>query len=223
MVQYAMGKLQSRNLVSIWNLPELRQIEILRDEIQIGAGSTYTDLRKHQMVGAEFPLLARAACWTGGIANQNRGTLGGNIVNASPAADSLPALPVYEAELILTSDRGERRLRKGLRSQYGQPGGDRIRKDVVPGPAGVTAHPGHHPADVFLALVLDHGLDRLRRRHPAAVRFRRAFRDGDAPGGAGSHFGKRRGLRVGGAARVVESGRRPSAVAAGPGRGTPAR
>ena len=58
----------------------------------------------------EFPLLASAARWTGGIANQNRGTLGGNIVNASPAADSLPALLVYEAELILVSGRGERRV-----------------------------------------------------------------------------------------------------------------
>src|SRR5208337_4502831 len=48
--------------------------------------------------------------WTGGIANQNRGTIGGNIVNASPAADSLPALLVYEAELLLVSVGGERRV-----------------------------------------------------------------------------------------------------------------
>src|SRR5207253_2462295 len=50
------------------------------------------------------------AGWTGGIANQNRGTLGGNIANASPAADSLPALLAYEAELTLISVRGERRV-----------------------------------------------------------------------------------------------------------------
>ena len=55
-------------------------------------------------------MLARAASWTGSIANQNRGTLGGNIVNASPAADSLPALMVYEAELLLASARGTRRI-----------------------------------------------------------------------------------------------------------------
>jgi CO/xanthine dehydrogenase FAD-binding subunit len=61
-------------------------------------------------VQREFPLLASAASWTGGIANQNRGTLGGNIVNASPAADSLPALLVYEAELILVSARCQRRV-----------------------------------------------------------------------------------------------------------------
>jgi CO/xanthine dehydrogenase FAD-binding subunit len=110
MVLYAAGKLPARKLVSIWNLPELRRIEIFSDEIRIGAGCTYTELREHELVGSEFPLLARAAAWTGGIANQNRGTIGGNIVNASPAADSLPGLLVYEAELILVSVRGERRV-----------------------------------------------------------------------------------------------------------------
>src|SRR5579864_5781501 len=110
MVLYAAGKLPARKLVSLWNLAELRRIEVLSDEIRIGAGCTYTDIREHEIVGREFPLLARAASWTGGIANQNRGTIGGNIVNASPAADSLPALLVYEAELILVSIRGERRV-----------------------------------------------------------------------------------------------------------------
>jgi OHCU decarboxylase len=110
MVQYAAGKLPSRKLVSVWNLPELRSIEVLPDEILIGAGSTYTDIREHEVIAQEFSMLARAASWTGGIANQNRGTIGGNIVNASPAADSLPALLAYDAELILVSVRGERRL-----------------------------------------------------------------------------------------------------------------
>ncbi len=66
--------------------------------------------REHEIISREFPLLSTAASWTGGIANQNRGTLGGNIANASPAADSLPALLVYDAELTLTSARGERCL-----------------------------------------------------------------------------------------------------------------
>ena len=110
MVQYAAGKLPARKLVNIWNLPELRRIEETTDEIRIGAGCTYTDLREHESVRRDYPLLSRAASWTGGIANQNRGTLGGNIVNASPAADSLPALLVYDAELLLISSRGERRL-----------------------------------------------------------------------------------------------------------------
>jgi CO/xanthine dehydrogenase FAD-binding subunit len=110
MVQYAAGKLPFRKLVSIWNLAELRHIEVLANEIRVGAGCTYTDIREHEVIAREFPMLALAAGWTGGIANQNRGTLGGNIVNASPAADSLPALLAYDAELILVSVRGERRL-----------------------------------------------------------------------------------------------------------------
>src|ERR1700756_4428393 len=110
MVQYAAGKLPARKLVSIWNLPELRRIEVTESEIRIGGGCTFTDLRRHEVVGREVPLLDSAARWTGGAANQNRGTIGGNIVNASPAADALPALLVYGAELILVWIRGERRL-----------------------------------------------------------------------------------------------------------------
>jgi len=110
MVQYSAGNLRARKLVSIWNLPELRRIDVFEDGVRIGAGCTFTDLRNHKTIGSEFRLLSLAAQWTGGIANQNRGTIGGNIVNASPAADSLPALLVYEAELILISARGERRV-----------------------------------------------------------------------------------------------------------------
>jgi CO/xanthine dehydrogenase FAD-binding subunit len=119
MVQYAAGRLPSRRLVSIWNLAELRHIEVLANEIRVGAGCTYTDIRVHEFLGSEFPMLACAACWTGGIANQNRGTLGGNIINASPAADSLPALLAYDAELVLVSVRGERRLQyAGFHTDY---------------------------------------------------------------------------------------------------------
>lgn len=110
MVLYSAGKLPNRNLINIWNIPELRQIEVYPDRIRIGAACTYTAVRQHEIVSREFPLLATAASWTGGIANQNRGTLGGNIANASPAADSLPALLVYDAELTLISVRGPRRV-----------------------------------------------------------------------------------------------------------------
>src|SRR5271156_1197684 len=110
MVALAAGRLQSKKLISLWNLNELRFIEVTPDALVIGAGTTFTDIRKHPIIAREFPILAQAASWTGSIANQNRGTLGGNIVNASPAADSLPALMVYEAELLLTSVRGTRAI-----------------------------------------------------------------------------------------------------------------
>jgi CO/xanthine dehydrogenase FAD-binding subunit len=110
MVLYAAGKLTARKLVSIWNLPELCSVDVEPQAISIGAGCTYSDLRSNDIVAREFSLIALAAAWTGGVANQNRGTLGGNIVNASPAADSLPALLAYEARLVLVSARGEREL-----------------------------------------------------------------------------------------------------------------
>jgi putative cofactor-binding repeat protein len=110
MVQFAAGSLPKRRLLSVWNLPELRKIESSPRELSVGAGVTYSELRRSEIVAHEFPLLAQAASWTGGIANQNRGTLGGNIANASPAADSLPALLAYEAELVLFSVRGDRRV-----------------------------------------------------------------------------------------------------------------
>jgi len=110
MVALGAGRLQTRKLVSLWNLEELRFIEVTPDAIIIGAGSTFTDIRKHPVIAGEFSILAQAASWTGSIANQNRGTLGGNIVNASPAADSPPALLAYDAELTIVSTRGARTL-----------------------------------------------------------------------------------------------------------------
>ena len=110
MVQYNAGRLVARHLISIHNLPELTAITCDEKELILGAGVTYTTLRHHPVVAETFPLLARAATWTGAIANQNRGTLGGNLVNGSPAADSPPALLAYGAELTLTSLRGTRRI-----------------------------------------------------------------------------------------------------------------
>jgi CO/xanthine dehydrogenase FAD-binding subunit len=110
MVALGAGRLQPKRLVSLWNLEELRFIEDTPDAIVIGAGTTFTDIRNHALITDEFPLLTQAASWTGSIANQNRGTIGGNIVNASPAADTPPALLAYDAELTLISARGARTL-----------------------------------------------------------------------------------------------------------------
>jgi CO/xanthine dehydrogenase FAD-binding subunit len=108
MVLLEAGKLAHKNFLSIWKLPELCGVEIAPGHLTLGALTTYTDVRRNATLAAEFPLLARAAAETGGIATQNRGTLGGNIANASPAADSPPALLVYDAELEIVSSRGTR-------------------------------------------------------------------------------------------------------------------
>jgi CO/xanthine dehydrogenase FAD-binding subunit len=108
MVLLEAGKLPHRKFFSIWKLPELHGIEVTPESVTLGALTTYTEVRRHELLAREFPLLCRAATETGGIATQNRGTLGGNIANASPAADSPPALLVYDADLELVSAGGSR-------------------------------------------------------------------------------------------------------------------
>ena len=110
MVLLEAGKLAHRNYINIWGLHELRGIEATDTHITLGALTTYTDVQANPILRREFPMLCQAASETGGLAIQNRGTLGGNIVNASPAADSPPALLVYDTEVELVSTRGSRWL-----------------------------------------------------------------------------------------------------------------
>jgi CO/xanthine dehydrogenase FAD-binding subunit len=110
MVLLEAGRLPHKNYVNIWNLKELRGVEVREDQIRLGALTTYTEVQSHPILREEFPMLCQAARETGGIAIQNRGTLGGNIVNASPAADSPPALLAYDAELELISKSGLRKI-----------------------------------------------------------------------------------------------------------------
>lgn len=110
MVAFSAGRLTSPKLVSLWGIPDLRAIASTPQNVVIGAAATFLDLRKHALIAAEFPLLARAASWIGSIANQSRATLGGNLVNGSPAADSSPALLVYDAAIEMISVRGTRSI-----------------------------------------------------------------------------------------------------------------
>ena len=110
MVLLEAGALRHERFISLWGVRELRGIRSGEAELSIGALTTYTDLLNDSVVRAEFPLLCAAAEQTGGIATQNRGTIGGNIANGSPAADTPPALLVYDAEIELVSSRGSRRL-----------------------------------------------------------------------------------------------------------------
>lgn len=108
MVLLEADKLPHKKYLNIWNLPELRGIEVTASQVTLGALTTYTEVQQEKVLQAEFPMLCQAASETGGLAIQNRGTLGGNIVNASPAADSPPALLAYDAELELVSVAGAR-------------------------------------------------------------------------------------------------------------------
>jgi CO/xanthine dehydrogenase FAD-binding subunit len=110
MVALNTGRLQQRSLISIQHLKELRFIRVEDHAIHIGAGTTFTDIRNSAAIAEDFPLLIQSASWTGTIANQNRGTLGGNICNASPAADTPPALLAYGATITLISSAGTRTI-----------------------------------------------------------------------------------------------------------------
>ena len=110
MVLLEAGKLPHRNYVNIWGLKELHGIEATDSHITLGALTTYTEVQSDPVLQSEFPMLCQAASETGGLAIQNRGTIGGNIVNASPAADSPPALLAYDAEVELISTDGSRWL-----------------------------------------------------------------------------------------------------------------
>ena len=110
MVAHAAGRLTAPRLVSLWGIPDLRFIHATPETISVGGGATFLDLRRNAELAEAFPLLALASGWIGSIANQSRATIAGNLVNGSPAADSSPALLVYDAEIELVSVRGSRRV-----------------------------------------------------------------------------------------------------------------
>jgi CO/xanthine dehydrogenase FAD-binding subunit len=108
MVLFESGKLTHKHFINILPFPDLKSIEVTNDYITVGGLTTYTQIQANEILQDEFPMLCRAAGETGGLAIQNRGTLAGNIANASPAADSPPALLAYDAEIELISSTGSR-------------------------------------------------------------------------------------------------------------------
>ncbi|MGH7314185.1 MAG: FAD binding domain-containing protein [Candidatus Rokuibacteriota bacterium] len=108
MVLLALGALREGHLLDLWPLGELRGVSAAPSETVIGPLTTYRELAAHPAVAERYPALVQAARLSGAWAIQNRGTLGGNLANASPAADSPPALLAYGARLELVSVRGSR-------------------------------------------------------------------------------------------------------------------
>jgi len=110
MVLLEAGHLPPGRYVDLQHCHELLGIEYGAEGVAIGAMTSYTEIRNSPELATDYPLLGMAAAETGGVATQNRGTIGGNIANASPAADTPPALIVYDASLELISARGARRV-----------------------------------------------------------------------------------------------------------------
>ena len=99
-----------QTFIDLMCLDELRGIRARGDTLDIGALTTYTDIQQSKDIAQRLPILAAAAREIGGIQIQNRGTLGGNAGNGSPAGDALPVLAVAEAVLVLRSKSEERRV-----------------------------------------------------------------------------------------------------------------
>jgi CO/xanthine dehydrogenase FAD-binding subunit len=108
MVAWNLGQLNDRVILDLSRLLEWSRIDETDTGLRIGALATHTALQQHPIVQRRFPLLVAACATVGGIQIQNRGTLGGNIANASPAGDTLPPLAVYDALVRVISTNGER-------------------------------------------------------------------------------------------------------------------
>jgi xanthine dehydrogenase small subunit len=104
------GVLPETRFLDLWLLEELRGQEEARAGLRIGALETFTRIRESALVRRRYPALAAAASVVGAVQIQNRGTVGGNIANASPAGDSLPALLALDATLQLAGPLGLREV-----------------------------------------------------------------------------------------------------------------
>ena len=102
------GTLAHKRFIDLWSLKELHGISVDRDVLRNGALSTYTEIIESKLVEKRVPMLVAASREVGGAQIQNRGTLGGNVANASPAGDTLPVLAAAGARIVLRSHAGTR-------------------------------------------------------------------------------------------------------------------
>ncbi len=109
-VQLRAGVVEPREILNIYGLDELRYIEIEGGRLRIGALTTYMDIIQSGKVAKAAPILVEASKTVGSPQIQSKGTIGGNICNASPAADSLPPLYVLNANVVLQSLDGRREI-----------------------------------------------------------------------------------------------------------------
>jgi xanthine dehydrogenase small subunit len=104
------GTLKETRFLDLWPLTQLRRIAMNEDTLMVGALATYTDIIKSRHVRKHLPMLVEASRQIGGPQIQNRGTIGGNIANGSPAGDTLPVLAAAEAIVVLRSASAARRV-----------------------------------------------------------------------------------------------------------------
>lgn len=108
LVEYYERLYEVKGWLDLKNIPGLKEIKVFEDRIEIGPLVTHTELEKSENIKEYYPVLNRAAADVGSPQIRNRGTIGGNIITASPAGDLLAPLMAYDAEFKLVSTRGER-------------------------------------------------------------------------------------------------------------------
>ncbi len=108
MVGWNMGQLNGRAIVDLSRVAEWKKIAATKTSVRIGSLVTHSQIQKHPIVRARFPLLVQACATVGAAQIQNRGTLGGNVANASPAGDTFPPLSVYDARVHCVGPDGRR-------------------------------------------------------------------------------------------------------------------
>ena len=99
--------------IDLWGLREIEGVRVGARGVTLGALTTFTTIREHAALRRRFPALTAAAAEVGARQIQNRATVAGNIANASPAGDSLPALMALDAIIRVRSLRGERDIPMG--------------------------------------------------------------------------------------------------------------
>ena len=104
------GTLPATRFLDLWKLGSLRRITVAGGVLSIGALATYTQIIHSRHVRRWLPMLIDASRQIGGVQVQNRGTIGGNIANGSPAGDSLPVLAAADAIVVLRNAGAERRV-----------------------------------------------------------------------------------------------------------------
>jgi CO/xanthine dehydrogenase FAD-binding subunit len=95
-------------VLDVSRLPEMRGIHVAKGRAEIGAAVTFLEIRSHPVLSRRAPLLTAMAREVGAVQIQARGTLGGNLATASPAADGAAALMALDADVVLASAHGER-------------------------------------------------------------------------------------------------------------------
>ena len=144
MVLLNAGLLPGSRFLDLSRCEELRGIQETSTDLSFGALTTFTEVRDCKAVHQHFPNLVKSARLTGALAIQNRGTLGGNIANASPAADTPPSLLAYGTEVELISLRGTRRMayetfHQGYKKMDLAPD-ELLQRIIIPKPMGRTFH-----------------------------------------------------------------------------------